>query len=219
MTDTYKDSLTAPNETPEEREYEFRAHIGAIWTGGRLAIGMATFLYASEAFAYFYLRTSNNSNLWRLPGQLAPLYYGWTVLICLLLMAGLANYGHRRLKKGYTNDFQVAGWTGVAAGVIALFFQIWELVVLPFYPGSSGYASTFIGFVVMNIMTIVFATYWMETTVTRALRLRKELGGTNPELSSAYPARSFRANVSSMSYYMGFVALVSIMFFLMFYVA
>ncbi|MHB1970261.1 MAG: hypothetical protein ACYCPK_08540, partial [Acidimicrobiales bacterium] len=146
-------------------------------------------------------------------------YYGWTVLICLLLMAGLANYGHRRLKKGYTNDFQVAGWTGVAAGVIALFFQIWELVVLPFYPGSSGYASTFIGFVVMNIMTIVFATYWMETTVTRALRLRKELGGTNPELSSAYPARSFRANVSSMSYYMGFVALVSIMFFLMFYVA
>ncbi len=218
MTDTYKDSL-APNETPEEREYEFRAHIGSLWTGGRLAIGISTFLYASEAFAYFYLRTSNNSHLWRLPGQLAPLYYGWTVLICLLLMSGLAIYGQSRLRKGFTNDFQVTGWTGVAAGLIALFFQCWELVKLPFYPGSSGYSSTFMGFVVMNIMTIVFATFWMETTAARALRMRKELGGTTPELSSAHTARSFRANVSSMTYYMGFVAIVSVMFFLMFYVA
>ena len=71
----------------------------------------------------------------------------------------------------------------------------------------------------MNIGTIIFATYWMETTAARALRMRKELGGTNPELSAAHTARSFRANVSSMAYYMGFVAIVSIMFFLMFYVA
>ncbi len=217
MTDTYKDS-TAPNATPEEREFEFRSHIGSIWTGGRLAIGVATFMYASLAFAYFYLRSSNNSHLWRIPGQLAPLYYGWTILICMLVMAGLGMYGHSRLRKGFTNDFQVAGWTGVAAGLIALFFQIWELVVLPFYPGSSGYASTFVAFVVMNIMTIVFATYWLETAVARSLRLRKELGGTRPELSSAHTARSFRANVSSMSYYLGYVGIISIGFFLMFYV-
>lgn len=217
MTDTYKESF-APNETPEEREFEFRSHIGAIWSGGRLAIGMATFLYASLAFAYFYLRSSNNDHLWRLAGQRAPLYYGWTVLIGLLLMAGLAIFGQTRLRKGFVNDWQVAGWTGVGAGLIALFFQIWELVVLPFYPGSSGYASTFIGFVVMNIMTIIFATYWQETTLARSLRMRRELGGVNPELSAAHTARTFRANVASMTYYLGFVGIVSVMFFLMFYV-
>ncbi len=39
MTDTYKHEPTS-----EEREFELRAHIGAYWSGGRLFIGMYTFL-------------------------------------------------------------------------------------------------------------------------------------------------------------------------------
>ena len=50
--------------TPEEVAYELRAAEGSIWTGTRLLVGVATFAYASLAFAYFYLRSSNNEDLW-----------------------------------------------------------------------------------------------------------------------------------------------------------
>jgi len=45
MTDMIKSSQKM-SDTPEEREFELRAHIGAIWSGGRLFIGIYTFLLA-----------------------------------------------------------------------------------------------------------------------------------------------------------------------------
>ena len=88
---------------------------------------------------------------------------------------------------------------------------------LGFFPGQSGYASTFIGFVVINLMTIVFSTYWLETTLARALRLRKEQGGERPELASTPQARALRADIAAMTYFQGFVVLVVALMFSMFY--
>ena len=213
MTDTYK----SPPSTPEEREYELRAHIGSIWSGGRLFIGMYVFLVASLVFSYFYLRSSNNGMLWRPHHVTAPLYYGWAIVVCNVLTAFLAIYGQRRLRRGGVTDWQVAGWTGVGLGLLALILQCWELGKLGFYPGSSGYASTFIGFVVMNIMTIVASTYWLETTLARSLRLRTTQGGTSPELSDTPAARSLRADVAAMTYFQGFMAITAFALFSMFY--
>jgi heme/copper-type cytochrome/quinol oxidase subunit 3 len=213
MTDTYK----APSSTPEEREYEMRAKIGAMWSGGRLLIGMYTFLVASLAFSYFYLRSSNNEGLWRPNHVTAPVPYGWAIAICMVLTSFLAIYGHTRFRHGGTTDWQVAGWTGVSTGLLALFLQCWELTRLGFYPGQSGYSSTFIGFVVINLMTIVFSTYWLETTLARALRLRKEQGGERPELAATPEARALRADIASMTYFQGFVILVVALTFSMFY--
>ena len=47
-----------------------------------------------------------------------------------------------------TLDWQVAGWTAVLGGLLAIGLQIWQLTELPFFPGSSGYASCFIGWAV-----------------------------------------------------------------------
>ena len=44
MSNTLKSN--GPSDTPEEREYEMRAHISSIWTGGRLFIGIYTFFLA-----------------------------------------------------------------------------------------------------------------------------------------------------------------------------
>ena len=217
MTDTINNS-NAPLESPEEREFELRAHIGSVWAGGRLFIGMYTFLLASLAFAYFYLRSSNNAELWRPHNVTAPTVFGWTIYGLLMLSTVMAIYGQWRLRQGSLVDWQVAVWTGVAGSLLALFLQIWEFQSVPFYPGSSGYASTFIGFAVINIMTIVGATYWLETTVARSIRLKKELDGANPATSRNPAAQSFRANVAAMTYFMGFVAISSTMFLLMFYV-
>lgn len=217
MTDTFN-KTKGPTSTPEEREFELRAQIGSIWSGGRLLIGMYTFLLASEVFSYFYLRSSNNGDLWRLPHQHAPIAYGWGIFICMATTGLLANFAKRRLRKGDVADFQVAGWTGVGVGLIALILQIWQLPKMSFYPGSSGYASTFMGFVVLNIVSIVVGTYWLETTLARSLRLRRELGGTSPELSKAPEAQLFRANVASMAYFWGFLTISGALFVAMFYV-
>ncbi len=215
MTDTFKGSKYAL-ATPEEREFELRSHLGAIWTGGRLFIGMYTFMLASLAFSYFYLRSSNNAQLWRPNHITAPTYYGFFIYGFMVLTAILAIYGQWRLRKGEVADWQVAGWTGVASGLIALFLQIWEFTRVPFYPGSSGYASTFIGYAVMNIGTIAVGTYWLETTLARSLRMRRELG-EGAELSSSPSAQSFRANVASMTYNWGFIALGATLFLVLFY--
>ena len=217
MTDTHNTSKSF-SETPEEREFELRAQIGSTWTGGRLFIGMYTFLLASLAFSYFYLRSANNGMLWRPKGVTAPTSFGWAIYGLVVLVAFLAWFGQGRLKKGAVTDWHVAGWTGVFLGLVALFLQIWEFVAVPFYPGSSGYASTFIGWCCINLGTILVSTYWLETTLARSHRMRSEVGGVNPELSATPTARLFRANVASMTYFWGFVALSSTLFLLMFYV-
>jgi heme/copper-type cytochrome/quinol oxidase subunit 3 len=216
MTDMIKSSPKM-SDTPEEREFELRAHIGAMWSGGRLFIGIYTFFLASLAFSYFYLRSSNNGLLWRPDHVTAPTAYGWTIYTLTLLAALMAIFGQSRLKKGSVSDWQTAVWVGVAASLLALFLQIWEFTAVPFYPGSSGYASTFIGYSVMNILTIFIVAYWLETTVARSLRLKKELNGVSPQLSMHPSAQSFRANVASMTYFLGFVALASTLLFAMFY--
>ena len=216
MSGTMKQS-NGYTSTPEEDEFELRAHIGSVWSGGRLFIGMYTFLLASLAFAYFYLRSSNNGLLWRPNHVTAPTAYGWTIVALTVLGALMAIYGQRRLRSGGVVDWQVAGWTALFAAVLALVLQIWELTALSFYPGSSGYASTFIGFVVINIATLVVGAYWLETALARSLRMHREIGGDRPELSAHATAQSFRANVSAMTYFWGFVGLSGMLFFAMFY--
>lgn len=215
MTNTLK--TAGASDTPEEREYEMRALISSIWTGGRLFIGIYTFMLAALAFSYFYLRSSNSGLLWRPDHVTAPRTYG-LLIFGFSLATGIFSYvGRKRLLKGAFSDFSVAAWTGVFTGLLALLFQILEFSHLGFYPGSSGYASCFVGFSVMNIATLIASAYWLETTVARGMRIRREVPGDNPEFSSNPRARAFRADVAAMAYFQVFVGLTGALFFAMFY--
>ena len=77
-------------ETPEEIEYEMRSAEGAMWTGARLVIAIAAFFFASLAFAYFYLRSADNADLWRPHGITAPTATGAAILAFMVAAAGLA---------------------------------------------------------------------------------------------------------------------------------
>jgi hypothetical protein len=206
-------------ETPEEIAYELRAAEGSLWSGSRLLSGVAFFALASLAFTYFYLRSSNNAQLWRPHGITAPTATGAAIFAMTLAAGALAVFGRKRLQHGASLDWQVAGWTTVFAGLVAVGLQIWQLTQLPFYPGSSGYASCFIGWASMNIAMILGAVYWSETLLARSLRLHRALAEEGGNLSSPLPAeRLFRANVEGSAYFWGFVAVGAGFFWLLFYV-
>jgi heme/copper-type cytochrome/quinol oxidase subunit 3 len=206
-------------ETPEELAYELRAAEGSLWTGTRLVIGIGIFFYASLAFAYFYLRSNNNENLWR-PGNItAPTGTGAAIMAFALAAAALMVLAVRRLKASQTLDWQVAGWTAVLSTVIALGLQIWELTQLPFYPGAYGYSSCFIGWATINILTLLAGLYWSETLLARYMRLSRahlEEGGM---ASSPLPvAQLFRANAEGCVAFWGFIVVAELFCWLIFYV-
>ncbi|MGP0032866.1 MAG: hypothetical protein ACLPVF_20460 [Acidimicrobiales bacterium] len=207
------------HETPEEVAFELRAQEGALWTGGRLLIGIWAFAFAALAFAYFYLRSANNENLWRPGGITAPTGAGAAIFALTLACFGLSYLGVRRFRAGTTLDWEVAGWVTVIAGLLAIALQIWQLTDLPFFPGSSGYASCFIGWAAMNIALLLTGIYWIETLLARQLRLRRALAQDGGTAQSTLPAaRLFRVNLESCAYYWGFIALVGTFFWVLFYV-
>ncbi|HWD24818.1 MAG TPA: hypothetical protein VG368_05100 [Acidimicrobiales bacterium] len=205
--------------TPEETSYELRAAEASIWTGSRLLVGIATFAFASLAFAYFYLRSSNNEDLWRPDGITAPTSIGATIAAIVVGSAFLNAFGLRRLRAGTTNDWLVAGWTAVLGGLIAMGLQIYELTRLPFFPGSSGYASCFIGWASLNIAALFAGIYWLETVLARALRVRHlEAIGEISADSNAPEMRVFRTNIESCAYFWTYLGLISALFWVLFYV-
>jgi heme/copper-type cytochrome/quinol oxidase subunit 3 len=206
-------------ETPEEIAFELRAQEGALWTGGKLLIGIWAFAFAALAFAYFYLRSANNQDLWRPGGITAPTGVGAAIFAITVASALLVQYGERRFRLNETLDWQVAGWTAVLGGLLAVALQIWQLTELPFFPGSSGYASCFIGWAVMNIALLLSGVYWIETILAREIRLRRAMAQDGGAPGSTLPvARLFRVNLNGCTYYWGFIALIATFFWVLLYV-
>ena len=206
-------------ETPEEIAFELRAQEGALWTGGRLLIGIWAFAFAALAFAYFYLRSANNTGLWRPKGITAPTGVGAAIFALTAACAVLAVYGERRLRAGDALDWEVAGWTAIFGSLLVVGLQVWQLTELPFFPGSSGYASCFIGWAAMNIALVLAGAYWLEALLAREIRLRRALAEDGGTPSSPLPAaRLFRVNLNGCTYFWGFTAVVGVFFWVLFYV-
>ncbi len=223
------DGSTQLVETPEEVAHELRAAEGAIWIGSRLLLGIAAFAFASLGFAYFYLRSINNADLWRPHGVTVSVSFGVAILVTSLTSTGLNVYGTWRRRTGRLLDAEVAGWMTLGAGALAVGVQMWELFELRFYPGSSGYASCFIAWAVLNMVLLLSGVYWTETMLVRSLRVRRAERSPGAPLSdgiatrgemAAYPlsGRLQDIEVVAANHYWAFIGLVNLVFFLMFYV-
>lgn len=204
-------------ETPEEREFELRSAVGSYWSGGRLFVGIMTMAYASLAFAYFYLRSNNSGKLWDPRGITAPTAIGWAIAAVTVASAALVIYGVRRLRSGASLDWEVSGWAAVLGGLLAIGLQIWQLTKLPFSPGSSGYASCFIGWSVMNIVLLFAGVYWLETCLASAIRTRHTRSAEAAKGVPTPATQLFRANVDACGFYWGFAIVVAAFFWVCFY--
>lgn len=203
----------------DEVAYYHDASLGALWTASRTAVAVTATLYGGIAFAYFYLRSLNSQGQWD-PGHVTASTYLGTTMVVMLVVAAIANYyGSRRLRKGASIDWQVAGIFALVLTLAAAGLQIWSLTRVPFQPSTSGYAGVYIAFGPVNALSILLVAYWLETTIMKSVRAKRLLsqdGGIG--LSSLPAAESFRANVDGLTFYLNFFALLSVVFFVVFYV-
>lgn len=203
----------------DEEAFYHDASLGARWTASRTAVAMTATLYGGLAFAFFYLRSLNSNGQWNPNHITASPIIGTVVMVLIVMGAIVAYFGGRRLRKGMVVDWQTAAGVATAMVVIAGGLQIWELTRLPFQPSSFGYASVFVAFAPVNALAILLTGYWGEVTVMKSVRLRKALvsdGGLG--LSSRPEAETFRANVDGFTFFLNGLALITVVFWVIFYV-
>jgi heme/copper-type cytochrome/quinol oxidase subunit 3 len=212
-----------PNEldrAAEEAGFYHEAALNAAWTGSRFAVGGLAFLYGCFAFAYFYLRSVNSSGRWKGSGYHAPqIGYGVTILVLVLLSALVQYVGLQRIKAGTKSAWQAAALVALLLGVAAVIVQIIQLLSLPFQPGSSGFSSVFTDTYPVLLVSWLGAMLWLEILVMRVRPLTPmSFVEQPPTYAEAFAVQRFQSSLSAFTLIWNFMAVVTLFFFLLFYV-
>ncbi len=153
-------------ETPELHERIDRV-------GYALIGGATVFFFLGFVFAYFYLRSLDNNQLWRPDGVTPPSGYGIAIAAALALSAVSFGYAARACKRGGSGWVAGSG-IALALGLFACVAQAVEYAHIPFGPESGGYASVFIGWTALYVVVTLVALYRVETAFALGVRHRGE---------------------------------------------
>jgi heme/copper-type cytochrome/quinol oxidase subunit 3 len=222
MTDMTASPTPAAQEialAAEDEGYYHESALNATWTGSRLAIGGLTFLYGCFAFAYFYLRSLNSEGRWQGSGYVHPsLWMGTTIMLLAVVSAGAHYLVLQRIKGGSKQAWQIGAALALALGLAAVAMQVYQLANLPFPPGSSGYSSVFVGFYPVFLVTQLVMLIWLETLLARS-RYIPALSFVEqpPTYADTYLVQRFQASLSAFSTIWGYLAIVAMLFWLLFY--
>src|SRR6266496_1104146 len=222
MTDTTAAPTPPSHEAAlaaEDEGYYHESALNAAWTGSRLAIGGLTFLFGAFAFAYFYLRSLNSNGRWQGSGFVHPsLWMGTTIMLLALLSAGTHYFGLQRIKAGQKSMWQIDGLVALALGLAAVAMQVYQLANLPFLPGSSGYSSVFTGFYPVFLTIQLAGLIWLEILLARS-RYIPALSFVEqpPTYTETYSVQRFQASLSAFSTVWNYLAVMAILFWLLFY--
>ena len=203
----------------EDEGYYHESALNATWTGSRLAIGGLTFLFGAFAFAYFYLRSLNSEGRWEGSGYVHPsLWIGTTIMLLAVLSAGVHYVSLQRIKAGHKQTWQIGALIALGLGLAAVAMQIYQLVDLPFPPGSSGYSSVFVGFYPVFLVTQLALLIWLEILLARA-RFIPALSFVEqpPTYTETYTVQRFQASLSAFGTVWSYMAIMALVFWLLFY--
>ena len=188
--------------------------------GSRLAIGALSFLFGAFAFAYFYLRSVNSSNRWQGSGLQARHRSRWASPSWSVLVSAIVQYaGLQRIKAGDKSVWQISALLALIFGVAAVVVQIIELLNLPFQPGSSGFSSVFTGTYPLLLVSWFAAMVWLEILIMRARPLPAiSFVEQPPTYAEAFAVQRFQSTLSAFTLIWNYLAVVTLFFFLLFYV-
>jgi heme/copper-type cytochrome/quinol oxidase subunit 3 len=206
--------------TAEEAGFYHEAALNAAWTGSRLAIGGLSFLFGSFLFAYFYLRSLDSAGRWQGSGFHPPsILMGTFVMMLVLTSAGVHYAALQQIKAGRKGLWQIGGLAAFLLGLAAVVLQILELLFLPFWPGSSGFSSVFVGFYPVFTVVLLAGLIWLESLLARS-RFIPTISFVEqpPTYAEAFTVQRFQASLSAFQVTWTYIAVMAVLFWFLFYV-
>lgn len=220
MTQTTGTPTEGQDPTAEETGFYHESALNAMWTGTRLALGGLSFLFGAFVFAYFYLRSLDSAGRWQGSGYHPPsMLWGTVIMFLVLVGAGVHYAGLQQIKAGHKRLWQIAGLIALFMGLASVGLQIAELLYLPFWPGSSGFSSVFVGFYPVFLTIVLAVMLWLETLLARSRFIPAIFFAEQPptyEESNA--VQRFQASLSSFSVVWNYLAAMALLFWVLFYV-
>jgi heme/copper-type cytochrome/quinol oxidase subunit 3 len=213
-------SREAATRATEENAFYHEAALNAAWTGSRLAIGALSFLFGAFAFAYFYLFSSNGHGMW-LPSstRIPSSHYGEAITGLIVVSALIQTVGLQMIKGGKKGAWFSAALAALVFGLAAVALQIVELLNLPFQPGQSGFASVFVGFYPVALVSWLSAMIWLEIMIARARNIPAVSFVEQPSTcAQAFEVQRFQSALSGFTVVWNYLAIVTSIFWLLFYV-
>jgi heme/copper-type cytochrome/quinol oxidase subunit 3 len=199
----------SPRIEPEPPEWQPRA----IWVAVRLFIGSTSFFFLSFVFAYFYLRSIDSNNSWKIGAVNPSLGIGVAIAALLALSAILLRLGATR-----PTDTLGAGIAALVMAVLAIVLQFVEYTTLGFGPASGAYASVFIGWTASYAVFGIGCLYWIETQIASLWRARRE--GIDRPVREGVPAEDIalvRAGIDACSFFWAYYAAIGVVAFIILY--
>jgi len=207
-------------QVPEEAGFYHEAALNAAWTGARLSVGGLTFLFGAFAFAYFYLESTNSDGRWKGSGYVAPpTATGIAIMLLVVASAGLQTVVLQRIKAGRKRTWQAGATIALVLGLVAVGLQVAELLNLPFQPGSSGFSSVFTAFYPVLAVTLIVALLWLEGLLMRSRSIPAiSFIEQPPTYAQAFAVQRFQASLSGFTVVWNYLAIVTVIFWFLFYV-
>jgi heme/copper-type cytochrome/quinol oxidase subunit 3 len=203
----------------EEAGFYHETGLNASWTGARLAVGGLSFGFGAFVFAYFYLRSLNSHGLWHPAGFKGPQPWAGTVVMGLIVVSAAIQFvALQRIKAGHKGAWQGGAAVALVLGLGAIGVQVWELLNLPFFPGSAGFASVFVGTTPVFLVVVFGAMVWLEILLARAARIPSiSFVEQPPTYAEAFSVQRFQASLSAFTVVWNYLAVIAILFWVLFY--
>jgi heme/copper-type cytochrome/quinol oxidase subunit 3 len=169
--------IAIPPESPD---------IGArsLYIAGRLLAGASTFFFLAFLFAYFYLRSLNESHMWHPAHVKVDQALGGVVVACVVVSALLAIVAGRRMKGG-SGGWVLAAIFSLGLGLATVVVQCVQYTVQHFGPTDGGYASVFYSWTGLYLIAVLATMYWLETQVATELRARRSPAAGHGDIADA----------------------------------
>ena len=91
--------------------------------------------------------------------------------------------------------------------------------MLPFQPGASGFASVFTSFYPVALVTWLAAMIWLEILIVRSRAIPPiSFVEQPPTYAQAYEVQRFQSSLSAFTVVWNYLAIVTFIFWLLFYV-
>jgi len=218
MAETTAEPSPGLSQAEEEAVFYHEAALNASWTGVRLAVGALTFLFGAFVFAFFYLRSLNSYHLWYTGSTHPSMAIGVTVMVLVVVSAAAQTLALQRIKAGHKGIWLAGATVALLLGLAAIGVQIWQLLNLGFWPGSSGFASVFVGYNPIFIAIAFCALVWLETLIMRCRGIPEiSFVEQPPTYAEAFAVQRFQASLSAFTVTWNYLAVVAVIAWILFY--